>query len=146
MSADIAQAAAAYARFWAELTPESAARVAEVAAPGIEFRDPFNHVHGHAGLAAVIAKTFADCEAPRFTITRIACVERVAYLQWRFSFRPKGGRGGEPWLIEGVSEVHFDAAGLATRHIDHWDAAGQLYERLPLLGAALRFVKRRMKV
>jgi hypothetical protein len=46
--------------------------------------------------------------------------------------------------IDGVSEVAFDEAGKVRSHIDHWDAAGGLYERLPLIGAVLRHLRRRL--
>ena len=51
----------------------------------------------------------------------------------------------EEWLeIAGVSEVRFTPDGLVAEHVDHWDAAAQVYARLPGLGAALRFVRARL--
>lgn len=48
--------------------------------------------------------------------------------------------------IDGVSEVRFDSVGLITAHIDYWDAARQLYEKLPLLGGVLRMIRHRLAV
>jgi hypothetical protein len=46
--------------------------------------------------------------------------------------------------IEGVSEVRFDAAELVVEHVDYWDPAAAVYERLPLLGGVLRGLRRRL--
>lgn len=35
----------------------------------------------------------------------------------------------------------FDDSGKVIEHIDYWDAGGQVYERLPLLGSILRQVR-----
>jgi hypothetical protein len=43
-----------------------------------------------------------------------------------------------------MSEVAFGADGRALSHIDHWDAGGQFYARLPVLGTLIRLVKRRL--
>jgi hypothetical protein len=40
-------------------------------------------------------------------------------------------------------QLHLDAIGLITLHRDYWDAAEELYEKLPLLGSLMRWLKRR---
>ena len=37
----------------------------------------------------------------------------------------------------------FNEQGLVTMHRDYWDAAEELYEKLPLLGGLMRWLKRR---
>ena len=64
---------------------------------------------------------------------------RSVYLKWRFAWRLKG----RDWVVEGVSEIDFDQAGLVRSHVDHWDAAGQIYARIPGLGWLMRLVARR---
>ena len=45
--------------------------------------------------------------------------------------------------IDGASVLHFDATGRVDRHRDYWDAAEELYEKLPAVGALMRWLKRR---
>jgi hypothetical protein len=45
--------------------------------------------------------------------------------------------------IRGGTHLHFDAAGRVVLHRDYWDAAEELYEKLPLLGTLMRWLKRR---
>lgn len=41
------------------------------------------------------------------------------------------------------SHLHWDAEGRTVMHRDYWDAAEELYEKLPLLGGLMRWLKRR---
>ncbi|MEZ5666331.1 MAG: nuclear transport factor 2 family protein [Alphaproteobacteria bacterium] len=139
MSADIDAAAAAYAAFFETLSADGLDRLDALCAPDVFFRDPFNEVVGVAAFRAVLAKMFRDVAAPRFAVTDRARSGRTVYLRWTFAF----GRGRRSHRIEGMSEVHFDAAGRVEKHIDHWDGS-EVYRLVPLLGAAIRLVRRRI--
>ena len=39
--------------------------------------------------------------------------------------------------------VVLDAQGQVTLHRDYWDAAEELYEKLPVVGALMRWLKKR---
>ena len=45
--------------------------------------------------------------------------------------------------IHGTSHIRFAADGRVQYHRDYWDAAGELYEQLPLVGLLMRFLKKR---
>lgn len=128
-------AAEAYGRFFETLTPAALDDLERFVVPDVHFVDPFNDVVGSAAMRRILARMFADLPDVRFTVTDIA-VGRAGYLRWRFT----GGR----WAFEGVSELHFADDERGRRHLDHWDAAGQLYARLPLLGSVIRAVRRRV--
>lgn len=134
-----ADAAERYIQFWETLSPESLGRLSEIASPDIRFADPFNDIRGHAGFRAVFDDMFQRVAEPLFRVTAHAINGDLCFLRWVFTFQSSG----REWRIEGVSEVRFDPSGLAIEHIDHWDAAGQLYERLPVLGAVLRRLRRK---
>ena len=51
---------------------------------------------------------------------------------------------GRRLAFEGASTVTFDGEGRIASHIDHWDAAGALHARLPVLGPLVRLVNRRI--
>ncbi len=44
--------------------------------------------------------------------------------------------------IRGASHLRFAGDGRIAMHRDYWDAAEELYEKLPLLGALMRWLKR----
>ena len=128
-------AARAYAGFFETLTQAGLADLDRFVVPEVRFVDPFNDVTGVEGMRRVLGRMFVDLPDARFRVSDVA-VGQAAYLRWSFA----GGR----WAIEGMSEVHFAGDGRARLHVDHWDAAGQLYARIPVLGWVLRAVRRRV--
>ncbi len=44
----------------------------------------------------------------------------------------------------GISHLRFDTEGKIILHKDFWDAAGGLYEYLPVLGGVMRWIKSRL--
>jgi hypothetical protein len=44
----------------------------------------------------------------------------------------------------GMSHLRFDASGLVRLHQDYWDSTAGLFEHVPLLGAGIRAIKRRV--
>lgn len=133
----------AYAAFYETLTPASLARLADHVTPDVHFRDPFNDVRGIDRLRRILEHMFSVTDNSRFVVTDRAFGADAAYVRWRYTFRPKGAAGA-PWEIVGLSELSFGADGRVISHIDHWDAAGQFYERIPVLGALLRLARRRV--
>ncbi len=132
-----------YVAFFEGLSLESLSGLDTLCAQDVRFRDPFNDVRGVAAFRAVLAKMFEDVDEPRFEVTDRAVSGRTAYLRWTFAYRVSGSRQGAR-RIEGVSEVHLNADGKVTAHIDHWDAGAQIYEQVPVLGSLVRMVKRRL--
>lgn len=106
------------------------------------FADPFNRVQGRAAIARIFEHMHTQVRAPRFVVTEAACQGDLAWLRWDFVF-DAGGRGGTR-RIDGVSRIAFDARGQVADHLDFWDPAAQLYESVPVLGALLRAIRRRL--
>ena len=133
-----------YARAFEVMTEASLADLPALLAPDVRFVDPFNDVRGADRYVAIFRHMYEVCGDPAFVVLDKAIGQRAAYLKWSF----KGRMKGKPTTFEiiGMSEVTFDAEGRVTAHIDHWDAAGQLYERVPVLGAVLRMLRRRLQV
>jgi steroid delta-isomerase len=44
--------------------------------------------------------------------------------------------------VRGASHLRFDAAGKVVLHRDYWDAAEELYAKLPLIGCVMRGLQR----
>ena len=139
----IADALAAYARFYETLSPATLPAIADLLAPGVRFKDPFNDVRGVPQVIKLLTMMY-DHGTPRFEVLDQAVSERAGYLLWRYTSDPGGGK--PVWVIDGMTELRFDAEGRVLEHVDHWDASSQFYERLPLIGWLIRRVKARLTV
>ncbi|MGD2083698.1 MAG: nuclear transport factor 2 family protein [Chromatiales bacterium] len=139
---DLRERLARYAAFFADLGPGGLDRLGEQFAPGARFKDPFNDVRGIEQIREVFRHMYATLDGPRFLIHGFALSGRTGYIHWTLDFVPRGRlRRLRP--IDGLSRVRFDEAGRVAEHVDYWDAAEQVYQRLPLVGALLRLMRSR---
>lgn len=112
-------------------------------APDARFKDPFNDVRGWPAVAAIFRHMDVSLVQPRFVITERIVDGRQCFLTWEFHFAFKRFAPGQPQCILGGSHLVLDEAGRITLHRDYWDAAEELYEKLPLVGGLMRWLKRR---
>lgn len=126
---------------WFEfLSPQTLATIDTVYAQDAHFADPFNDVRGLPAITHIYAHMFQKLEQPRFTILRRVCQGEQAFLVWRFD----GALRGRAFSIEGATALVLDVQGRIADHQDYWDPASQVYERVPVLGAVLRRLRRKM--
>ena len=103
------------------------------------FKDPFNEVRGLPAVQRIFRHMFEALEAPRFVVTSRIAGAGECFLAWDFHF----GLRGRALTIRGASHLRFAADGRVAWHRDYWDAAEELYEKLPVLGVLMRWLKRR---
>ena len=137
-----AEAADTYVAFWQALSAETLDGMDAVMAPAFRFVDPFNDVQGLEAVRQQFAHTYRRLRSVQITVHDRAVSGATLYLRWTFAFQMRAG--GRRWSLEGMSEVRFGADGKALSHIDHWDAASQVYEHLPVLGTLIRLIKSRV--
>lgn len=131
-------------KFWETLTPESVASLERVYADGAYFRDPFNEVTGADAIKQVFGHMFETLHDPRFVILECVGEAPSAFLVWNFDFRVKAWRPGVTRRIHGTSHIRFAPDGRVAWHRDYWDAAGELYATLPVIGPVIRWLGKRM--
>lgn len=125
---------------WYEnLTPASVYRVSELYAANALFRDPFNNVWGRPAIERIFEHMFESTVRPRFVIQQRMLVDQQAFVTWRFEFELKG----KHYTVEGASHITFDQNGLVSAHRDYWDAAEELFQKLPVIGGLVKLLRRR---
>lgn len=134
----------AYLRFFETMTVDRLHELDVLTTEDVSFSDPFNDLIGRAPLRRVFEDMFADLDEPRFTIIDQAGGDGRHFVRWRFNAR-RHARKNE-FTIEGVSVIVLAADGRISEHRDYWDAAANVYERLPVLGCVLRRLRRRLAI
>jgi hypothetical protein len=129
--------------FYEALTPQSLAGLADIYAADAQFKDPFNDVQGLDAIRGVFAHMFVALRQPRFVITRQVTQGGDCFITWDFYFYLGNYRRDVEQKITGATHLVFDSEGLVRVHRDYWDAAEELYEKLPLVGSLMRWLKRR---
>lgn len=127
-----------------QLAPSDVARLGQVYCADASFKDPFNDVRGVPAIEAVFTHMFASLDAPRFKVLTAALDGDQCFLTWDFHFRFKRFSPDDQ-TVHGATLLHFGADGRVAAHRDYWDAAEELYEKLPAVGALMRWLKRRAR-
>ena len=139
---DCSTAASRLARYFETINPQSVTAVVDYYAANARFKDPFNDVTGVAAIQHIFAHMFEALEQPHFVVTEQVVQGQQCFMTWEFRFGFKNFKKGEPQVILGATHLVFSESGLVTLHRDYWDAAEELYEKLPLVGGLMRWLKR----
>ena len=117
-------------------------------APDACFKDPFKEVQGVAAIEAIFEHMFHSLHEPRFVVTERIVQGNQCFLVWDFVFRFKTMDSQTQQCIRGGSHLQFvqnaKGAWQISLHRDYWDAAEELYEKLPLVGGLMRWLKKRV--
>jgi ketosteroid isomerase-like protein len=123
------------------LRPDDVARLGDYYTADVYFKDPFNEFNGLAGVQQVFRHMFSALIDPRFKVYSVMVQGDQCFLTWHFRFRFQTGEAEQ--TIRGASHLHLNVDGKIISHRDYWDAAEELYEKLPVLGSLMRWLKRR---
>lgn len=136
-------AVAALVAYFESLSPDSVKQIGHYYAAQARFKDPFNDVTGISDITRIFQHMFVALVAPRFVVTTHMCQGTQCFLTWEFRFEFRNYQKGTEQVILGASHLVFDARDHVVLHRDYWDAAEELYEKLPLVGGLMRWLKRR---
>lgn len=128
-------------QFYENLSESSLAQLPAIYAVDAQFKDPFNEVRGIEAISAIFGHMFGQVHEPRFVVGTRVLQGLDGFLVWEFTFRMKRFSPRRQ-CIRGATHLRFDAAGAVQLHRDYWDAAEELYEKLPIVGAIMRWLKR----
>lgn len=126
------------------LTPADLARLHEFYVDDATFKDPFNEVHTRTGIVAIFEHMYRSLDEPRFVMHQAVAQGDDAFLVWDMRFRMKRFDRSEQ-VIRGTTHLRFAPDGRVALHRDYWDAAEELYAKLPVLGALMRWLQKRAK-
>jgi ketosteroid isomerase-like protein len=129
-------------RFFETLQPDDVARMDALYTEDARFKDPFNAVQGLPAIRRIFEHMFVSLNGPRFEIIDVVLQDDQCFLTWDFVFRMKRFRPDEQ-RVHGSSHLRFAPDGRVAMHRDYWDAAEELYEKLPVVGGLMRWLKRR---
>ena len=112
----------------------------EVYSEDIVFVDALHEIRGIDALEQYFAGMYQNLLYCRFDIHDLQSSDSSAYLSWKMDYaHPKLG-GKKNISVDGVTHLKFDDK--VTFHRDYADMGQMLYENIPLLGSAIRYIKK----
>ena len=131
------------AHYFETISPESVGHINNLYAPTARFKDPFNDVIGTAEIERIFQHMYVSLEAPRFVVVAQIVDGSQAFLTWEFRFKFKRFDTQTEQVVLGTTHLVLDEQGQISLHRDYWDAAEELYEKLPVVGSLMRWLKGR---
>lgn len=132
--------------FFSDFSPNKIERlIDQTYAETVWFNDTLKTVQGREALKEYLRHSAEAVDNCRVEILdRVAGEQQDYYLRWRMWISFKRFKRGVETHSIGMSHLRFDPAGRVLLHQDYWDAASALFEHVPLLGAGIRAIKRRV--
>lgn len=139
---DLSAEAARVVHFFESIDAAAVGHIDRIYADDAWVKDRFNEVRGVADVRRIFLHMFDQVDEPRFEVLTAVQQGMQVFLTWDFRFRMKRFDTRTRQTIRGASHLRFAPDGRITFHRDYWDTAEELYEKLPLLGALMRWLKR----
>ena len=124
--------------------PDFSQRIREVYAEDAFFNDTLKTVRGVDGIEEYLTASAAAIDVGIVEFLDVVSNNGDYYFRWQMSLRFKRLARGEEKTSIGMSHIRFNSEGKVVLHQDFWDSTAGLFEHVPVLGAVLRRVKKRL--
>ncbi|MBC3421301.1 MULTISPECIES: nuclear transport factor 2 family protein [unclassified Pseudomonas] len=132
-----------FAERFASLDGANLDRLENLYSEDITFRDPLHHIQGLQALRAYFEQLYANASDIRYAfISADEVSPGQGYLRWTLQFRHPRLAGGRQITLQGCSCLHWRDR--VHFHQDYFDAGALIYEHLPIMGGAIRWLKGRL--
>lgn len=113
-------------------------------APTVEFTDPIGTHKGLDHVKKYYANVYKNVVAIHFEFHQINNQGDLFFAKWTMTLQTVPLNGGQPYDVEGLSVLQFNADDLVEYHRDYLDLGSMVYEHIPLLGKAIQLIKRNL--
>lgn len=113
-------------------------------APDVHFIDPVTNIFGLERLTLYYIKTYKNVESIKFNFTDFIEDKNKLFAQWTMTLQVKGLNSNSPFEVEGASLFEFNSENKVVYHRDYVDLGAMIYERLPVIGALIQLIKRKL--
>jgi hypothetical protein len=128
---------------YGDLNRSNLHRLPEIYSNDIQFVDAIHQINGLPQLTRYFEHLYENILDCKFNIHNVIESDNEASLFWTMEYsHPKIGKG-KVISVDGTSHIKFNET--VYYHRDYLDMGQMLYEHLPVLGSAIRLIKKRMQ-
>ena len=110
-------------------------------APDAYFNDTLKEINDIDTLEKYLLKTAENVDSCTVEFLDTASSGGEYYFRWLMKIRFKKFHKGEEQPSIGITHIRFNKEGKVVFHQDYWDAAGNFFEKIPVLGWMIGKVK-----
>lgn len=108
--------------------------------------DPIGKRVGSDAIKAYYAELYKNVREIRFDFSDSLSQSEKFVVVWKMRLVSSGLNSGKPVVVEGNSLLRVDLkTDKVTYHRDYFDMGAFIYEHIPVLGSAVRFVKSKLE-
>lgn len=135
-----------FCKLYSEFTPELLKGINSIYSDDVMFKDPLHEINGLDKLSSYFEGMMEGLYECQFELDRVLDfpVQGDCVIFWTMHYRHAKLAGGKALTLKGNSHLRYVEK--IYYHCDYFDAGAMLYEHLPLLGAAIRYIKKRLAV
>jgi hypothetical protein len=138
-------AVARFESFLSDLSTSSVkSSIREVYAPKFYFNDTLKTIRDVDALEKYFLASDDAMSSYGLKVEQTISTPEGVFVRWRMDIVFRKFHKGERQSSIGITHVRFDKDGRVVYHQDYWDSGSNFYEKLPVLGALIRAVKRRL--
>ena len=130
--------------YYAELENQPSLALTTIYHLDAELTDPFGKHQGLSAIQNYFSQLLTNVKHCHFVTDSLMYKDNQFTVTWTMSWSHPRISGGKTLLLEGCSIVEIQND-LIIRQRDYYDAGEMLYEHLPLVGWAIRKIKRRLR-
>jgi limonene-1,2-epoxide hydrolase len=114
--------------------------IRDVYSDDVTFQDPFSKVEGIDELTEYFSSAYGKVISCQFDFSDPVINGPDVCIPWIMRLRHKRIRNGHQVNVDGISQLTIHG-GKVTHHRDYFDVGQLLYENLPVLGKAIRWIR-----
>lgn len=115
-------------------------KLGEIYTKEIEFIDPVKDINGLDALTEYFTNLYKSVDHCHFTISNHLQSGSDHSIEWQMKLKHQKLDKKNEILLEGASFIRFDDEKVCY-HRDYYDMGALVYERLPILGSAVKTVR-----
>lgn len=132
-----------FSDFYQNFSKQSVDNLSDIYDEHVEFVDPVHHVYGLDSLTHYFERLLKETARCQFIIHEFEKTEASSFVTWTMDFAHPKLKFGKPIQLAGISKIRV-ANDKVIYQRDYYDLGAMLYEHVPLLGLATRFLKNRL--
>ncbi|MDN3640975.1 nuclear transport factor 2 family protein [Simiduia curdlanivorans] len=128
---------------YATFDSRSLSQLSSVYANDAVFIDPIHKVVGLNQISAYFTDMCTNLVSCRFIYLDQARQNDCVFIQWQMAYQHKTLAGGREVVVPGVTRLKV-ADDLIVEHEDFYDMGAMVYEKIPLFGRVISWLRKRL--
>jgi limonene-1,2-epoxide hydrolase len=135
-----------FCAFFNKLDKTCTQKLDEIYTADVIFTDPLHRIEGREALEAYFGTLYENVTSCGFSFHDSQRQGDTAFVTWTMRLVHPRLDSGRTVTVEGCSRLDFanDGSGRVRYHRDYFDVGAMLYERLPVMGTAVKWIKKQL--